>query len=226
VLNCQEYSLKRPVYKFDGKSEISGVFSLWYLDFLGVSSDGNVYVCCAINALSGFPYCEATMNATSLSAIKFTENLFCLFISIRCDNGPAFKATAFKELCVKYGVRLELLPAYSPEWAGFVERLNGMIRYSLAKCCDEDYGEWCQYLPQILYGIRTRGTKYSPFYLTFGVEAKLPWIDRVVAIGEGSFEARVFEVEHLPGLKASFEREAVSSSINVTFLEGDLVMVL
>jgi hypothetical protein len=56
-VKCQEYSLKRPVYKFDGKSEISGVFSVWYLDYLGpfpLSNNGNVYVCCAINILTGF----------------------------------------------------------------------------------------------------------------------------------------------------------------------------
>jgi hypothetical protein len=69
-------------------------------------------------------------------------------------------------------------------------------------------------------------TKYSPFHLTFGVEAKLPFIDRLTTVEEGSVEARVFEVEPLPGLKASFEREAISSSTKVVFVEGDLVMVL
>jgi hypothetical protein len=54
----------------------------------------------------------------------------------------------------------------------------------------------------------------------------LPFIDRVVAVGEGSVETRVFEVEPLPGMKASFEREAVSSSTKIAFVEGDLVMVL
>jgi hypothetical protein len=234
-IKCQEYSLKRPIYKFNGQSGISGVFDTWYLDFLGPfpeSSNGNVYICCAINALTGFPYCESTPDATSISATRMTENLCCLFgvpLAIRCDNGPAFRASSFKELCAKYGVRLELLPAYTPEWAGFVERLNGTIRYSLAKTCDENYEDWCKYLPQILYGIRAKvmvRTGQSPFYLTFGVEAKLPFIDRLTAVGEGSVETRVFEVEPLPGLRASFEREAISSSSKVVFVEGDLVMVL
>ncbi len=35
-VKCQEYSLKRPIYKFDGKSEISGVFNVWYLTISSV----------------------------------------------------------------------------------------------------------------------------------------------------------------------------------------------
>lgn len=234
-LSCQEFRTKRPLYKFDGKSGISGIFGEWGIDFLGpfpVSEEGNSYVCCMVNILTGFPYCEATRDCTSKSAIKVTERMFSLFGvpgKIRCDQGPAFRAAAYQKLCQNYGAKIEFLPAYTPEWAGFVEKLAGVIRYCLAKSCGQNYSNWCSYLPQILLGIRARVTKrtgVTPFYLMFGVRPKLPLDGKFIGEWKGNTELREVEIERLPGLRATFERESSSSSTNVTFQVGDLVMVL
>jgi hypothetical protein len=232
---CQEFDLSRPGYKFDGQSEISGFSSVWGLDFLGPfpeSQKGFTYICCMINVLTGFPYCEATTDVTSLSAKRVSENMVCLFgipKSIRCDQGPAFRAEYYKEFCREYGIELDLLPAYTPEWAGFVENLNRVIRYSLAKCCGEDYSQWCSFLPKILLGIRAKvhsRTGYSPFYLTFGVEPNLPLFDKNQKVNSEDVRARLVEVRSLDGLRSTFERDSKSGTVQIKFKIGDLVRVL
>jgi hypothetical protein len=84
--------------------------------------------------------------------------------------------SSFRALCFQFGIDLQFLPAYTPEWAGSIERMNRSLRYALAASSDEDYSEWCKYLPGILFGIRSRvnsRTGHSPFFLFYGVDASM-----------------------------------------------------
>ncbi len=111
-----------------------------------------------------------------------------------------------------------------------MENLNRIARYSLAKTCKDDYLDWCKYLNQILQGnIRTRKnskTGYSPFYSTFGVEPRLPGEMEGEVVLESTIAARVLELNVLSGLQASLECEPRSSSTNVFFSVGQMVMAL
>ena len=73
---CQEYSLKRPSYKFSGESAISGSLMEWMLDYLGpfpVSISGNRHLFVAINVLTCYPLVLPVLDVTaetSMAAIK------------------------------------------------------------------------------------------------------------------------------------------------------------
>ncbi|OMJ13512.1 Transposon Ty3-G Gag-Pol polyprotein [Smittium culicis] len=102
-VQCQKYTMVKPSYKFNGQSQISGVFNRWATDFLGpfpLSSKGNVYICCYIESLSRFPYVEATADETAISAINLGQNMISLFGSpktITADRGSCYKSRVFKD---------------------------------------------------------------------------------------------------------------------------------
>jgi hypothetical protein len=78
---------------------------------------------------------------------------------LKTDRGSAFCSKAFKEL--------EFAPAYAPEWMGIVERLNGVVRYALAKCCNGNCSDLEKFLPEIYFGIRAHIHGYFPFSVRF-----------------------------------------------------------
>src|SRR5271155_4207877 len=57
------------------------------------------------------------------------------------------------------------------------ERFNKTLTEMLSHYCNKQQRDWDRYLPYILYAYRTSPhsvTKYSPFYLLYGREAKYP----------------------------------------------------
>ena len=231
---CQKFALFRPAYKFDGKSSLSGLFVEWCCDFLGpfpVSAAGSRYLCVFVEKLSGFPFVKAVPDETSLSSCSVLKELVSLFgcpRRVSCDQGTCFTGRSFRNLCSQLCIDLSFLPAYTPEWAGSVERLNRTLRYSLAASVGGDYSNWCSYLSGILYGIRSRvhsRTGYSPFFLFYGVHPTLP-------VSGGSQEvsvdlaARFLELDSLPGVRSDLVREVAHSSTLVKFNIGSFVLSL
>jgi hypothetical protein len=90
-LVCQEYQLKRPVYKFDGTSRFTGIFTVWAIDHLEPflrSEGGNVYVLCVVAEFTGFHFCKAVPDTSSIPVVAFIEETICSFgvpHTIKCD---------------------------------------------------------------------------------------------------------------------------------------------
>ncbi|KAL1268443.1 hypothetical protein QQF64_033806 [Cirrhinus molitorella] len=80
----------------------------------------------------------------------------------------------------KFGAPKRLLTDQGTEFVnktnGLVERLNGTIQRSLTKMVGEKPSSWDQHLKATLFALRTKKqiTKFSPFYLMFGREARYP----------------------------------------------------
>jgi RNase H-like domain found in reverse transcriptase/Reverse transcriptase (RNA-dependent DNA polymerase)/Integrase zinc binding domain/Integrase core domain/Zinc knuckle/Aspartyl protease len=230
---CQQFSLVRPAYKFDGQSAISGLFHEWCFDFLGpfpTSKEGARYLLVGVERLTGFPVAIPAADQTAFVVQQIWADLFALFgrpAAVSVDRGGCFVSGRLEEFCQAKGIRLALLPAYQPEWAGAVERLNRTLRYALAKTLDGDYSNWDLAVPDILFGLRAQvssRTGYSPYYLMFGVEPSLP-TDPVVT-REPNVPVRHIELMHLPGLRASQERPVRHSSVVRQFPVGSYVMAL
>ena len=65
---------------------------------------------------------------------------------------------------------------YHPQTNGMVERLNRTLCNSLAKVKEQDE-DWDIHIPAVLFAYRTKRystTRYTPFQLTYGCQAKMP----------------------------------------------------
>jgi hypothetical protein len=230
--SCQRYQLSRPAYSFNGQSAISG-FGHWYLDVLGpfpTSTSGMVCIFTAIEALTAFPIATAFPAQTGPCARAFLLDIISLFgvpSSVSTDGGPCFISSPFRSLFTQFDIPDSLSLPYQPEWHGMIERLNSTIRYAITKTCSSDFSNWPSVLPQILLGIRSRPsarTGYSPAYLLFGFQPRLPF-DHPSFVGL-SVSTRTLELTPLPAIRHSLCRPATPSTLVTTFALHSFVLAL
>jgi Integrase core domain len=169
-------------------------------------------------------------NETAGECCAKLRELFAMFgppKTIVVDNGPAFVARATMELCKSVGVTIEFVPAYQPEWNGFVERMNATVRYALARSCNDNYSDWSDKVAGIMFGIRARRssvTGYSPYFLMYGFDPSLSGDE--VNFGSTSVDMRLLELDNLPAIRQQLERDSRSSSKIPIFAVGAFVLVL
>ncbi|OLY81467.1 Transposon Ty3-G Gag-Pol polyprotein [Smittium mucronatum] len=231
-IECQKFDLRKPKYKFSGRSGISSIFEKWSADILGpfpMSEEGNTYISCFIEHLTRFPIVESIRNATGSVVKDRFENIVSIFgppQEITVDQGSCYMSRIFQEYCKSQKIRVNILPAYQPEWNGQVERLNRTIRYSLNKSVGKDWKNWDKYLPRILWGLRTKKnntTNMAPYSLMFGNTGSHP-INETEEVERNT--ERIIEILGVSGDRVSLERDKISSLTKEVYRIGDLVMVL
>ncbi|OMJ12906.1 Retrotransposon-derived protein PEG10 [Smittium culicis] len=159
-------------------------FERWGIDFVGpipTSKSGNSYILTAIDYATRWVVAQPYPDKSSRSVMHFIYN------HIVMQYGPPFEIIsdrdkAFLEDALPHYeqlLRIKHLPttSYHPRTNGMVERMHQMLNHSL-RCLTQDHmNRWDEFLPQTVFAIRSRQhsvTKYSPFYLMFGVEPRLP----------------------------------------------------
>lgn len=93
------------------------------------------------------------------------------------DQGPAFESPLFHELCSLYGCRKLKTTAYHPQGNGLCERANRTIIGMLRSLSIEKRSQWPTLLPELVYLYNNTehcSTGFTPFYLMFGRQGKLP----------------------------------------------------
>src|ERR1043166_4308971 len=95
---------------------------------------------------------------------------------ILTDRGTHFKNKLVKGLTKKFEITHLLSTPYHPQTNGLVKRFNKTLCESLAKVSEKE-SHWDEHIHEVLFGYRTNKqntTKMTPFYLTYGREARLP----------------------------------------------------
>ncbi|KAL3047982.1 hypothetical protein OYC64_022027 [Pagothenia borchgrevinki] len=75
------------------------------------------------------------------------------------------------------GIQRSLCSPYPPQTNGLVERMNGTIQRALRKLVADKPEDWDEYPDAVMFGLRTKKqmtTKFSPYFLMFGREARYP----------------------------------------------------
>jgi transposase InsO family protein len=81
------------------------------------------------------------------------------------------------DFCTKYGIKQLFASPYHPQTNGLVERTNKTLADTITKISRETNKNWDQCIAEALFAIRTTyqsTTKQTPFYLTYGREARIP----------------------------------------------------
>ena len=96
---------------------------------------------------------------------------------IHTDQGRNFEAQLFKEMCTLFSIEKTRMTPYHPQSDGMVERMNRTLQDMLAKYVSDHQCDWDVHLPMVMMAYRSSvhsSTQYTPYYLLFGHEVRLP----------------------------------------------------
>jgi hypothetical protein len=159
-------------------------FSRWGIDFIGplpLTPRKNKYIITAVDYCTKWPIARAVEDCSAEAAARFLEqeiiSQFGMPEEIVSDRGAAFSSAILKNFLNNFRVKHLMTSAYHPRTNGAVERLNGEIGRTLRKYCIHDKTLWDEYIAQTMLALRIRlhsSTGYSPFYLVYGRNARIP----------------------------------------------------
>jgi hypothetical protein len=98
-------------------------------------------------------------------------------LEIVSDGGKEFVNQVSKELYKLLDIKHSKTTSYHPACNAQVERFNQTVAKYLASFTDSNTLDWEYYLPPLAFSYNTslhRTTKATPYFLTYGAEARLP----------------------------------------------------
>ena len=158
-------------------------FELVCVDFIDfkTKSQGYRYALLVTDHFTKFSQAYATKSKSSKAAATELFNKFIpqfgLPHRIHSDQGPEFTSGLFKELHRLGGIEMSNTTPYHPMGNGLVERLNRSLKQMLQSLPEPHKKKWKEHLPSLMFAYNSTThstTGYSPFFLMFGRESKLP----------------------------------------------------
>lgn len=220
------------------------------MDFLSLEpSGGYSSVLVITDHFTRFSQAIPTRNQTAKTTAKVLYDSFIVRYGIptrlHSDQGRNFESKVIKELCTVLGIEKSRTTPFHPESNGICERFNqslvGMVRSLPA----EKKARWFEHVRTVTQAYNCTvhpGTGYSPFFLMFGREPKLP-IDIMFGLSPvqsvGSHDYCTFVQELRKMLDSAFEKAKASSDKSkqyqkarydlkcrgISLQKGDLVLV-
>ena len=156
------------------------LISIDYLH-LETSSSGYEYILMIVDHFTRFVQAYPSRNK---SAKKAATHLYDDFINrfglpprILHDQGNEFENNLFRHIQKLTGITNSRTTPYHPECNGIVERMNQNM-LSMTRTLEEaEKSRWKYSLNKLLHiynCTRNETSGYSPYYLTFGIEPRLP----------------------------------------------------
>jgi transposase InsO family protein len=187
---CQLNTSANGVYQTKPITPIPPValpFERWGMDFMGplpVTNSGNIYIITAIDYATRWVVAKAVKSMETTVVIEFLyEEIMINYGApheIITDRGKSFLSAGIQEFERIHGIDHMLTAPYHPQTNGMIERMHAMIKHSLTTLTKETPSRWDEFLLQTIFALRTRThavTKFSPFFLLYGVHPRLEYDD-------------------------------------------------
>ena len=154
------------------------------MDIVGLfppSKSGNKYILAVSDYFTrwveafGIPSQDAVTVANCI-----VDSVFCRWgvpSQLHSDMGAQFESLIIKEISKILCISKTHTTPYHPQCDGLVERLNRTILAMLATMVNDHGNSWEDHLPKVCFAYNTSthtSTGYTPFYMMYGREAKIP----------------------------------------------------
>lgn len=157
------------------------------------------------------PTQDSTAATVAKSLIKSWFVHYGIPQRIHSDKGRCFEAAIIDQLCLHYGIKKSRTTSYHPAGNGQCERFNRTMHNLLRTLGTEQKKRWPEYILELtqMYNCTPHtSTGFSPFYLMYGREPRLP-LD--LFLGEKDQEWRAvmptqWLAEHLERLRVAHDK--------------------
>ena len=145
------------------------------------TEDGCKYVMVAVDCFTRWVEVYAIRNQEATTvAQKLVDEMFCRFSppeQLHSDQGRQFESDLVKEICELLQIRKTRTTPYHPQCNGMVERFNRTLLDMLSTAVGNHQADWQQHIRKLCLAYNSSvhsSTGFTPFFLMFGRQAKLP----------------------------------------------------
>ncbi|MCG8622444.1 MAG: DDE-type integrase/transposase/recombinase, partial [Proteobacteria bacterium] len=175
---------------------------LIHLDFLTIGGKGDVLknILVVTDHFTRYAQCFITSNQSAITVADTLVNKYFAHYGwpdkILTDRGGSFESHLFKEICEMAKVKKLRTSSYHPQTNGQCERFNKTLISMLGTLPNSAKKNWQDWVPTLVhaYNCTTSGvTGYSPYFLIYGRQPKLPIdIEYGVAIPDSYMDCKTY----------------------------------
>lgn len=185
------------------------------LDYLTLESSGAGFQHILVITDHFTRYAQAipTRNQTAKTTAEALLNHFIVHYGfpgrLHSDQGTNFQSNLIKELCLLTGIQKSRTTSYHPQGNGMTERYNRTLLGMLGTLEPDKKAQWHKSVAPLVHAYnctRHEGTGFSPYFLMFGREPRLP-VDIAFGIsrGRGFREHTAYVTDLRKRLQMAFE---------------------
>ncbi|KAI7814030.1 hypothetical protein IRJ41_006648 [Triplophysa rosa] len=199
----------------------SGPLELVCIDFLSIEPDsrGVANVLVVTDHFTRYAQAYATKDQKALTVAKILWEKFFVYYGlparIHSDQGRDFESKLIKELLGMLGIKKSRTTPYHPQGDPQPERFNRTLLSMLGTLEAAEKHKWSQHISGLVHAYnctKNEATGYSPYFLLFGREARLPIDVRFGTVLEGE-NARTYQ-KYVETLKTDLQKAYQLASEN------------